>query len=428
MKFRRLILILIATVSVPCITQAQAAIESIISQGIRLKEAKVYFAKSNNPNQPSFGYSSQCGGAMCLPEGSRVFFSGYEDVPMASGKKLRVGIIQRYVLPDGTVRNVENQNYNLALQVVTSRDRSEVVTTIPRDENLFLNFRGQSVDWAIPLNEPNSNSAPSARTASRDTSAPARPQATRPRTATSVSAPVRPNLEATASCELCGPESNKGPIQNLADRVVSLIGGAGINSDYKKKIGEFISQRLRAPKELRLGSGCTNFIDTNGDINSWGISALTNMKSVCNDCFFGSEALGVQSLCPKFKNFSQHEKEYFWVWVYTSIAHAESTCIPRSEARGTKDPRTGVYERAVGLMQLEKSWARRRSRGPECSTRQGETVFDIDFQFRCSASIMRDTRWRAGLPLYGRPMQYWHRLQTTNGKISNLIKTFPGCR
>lgn len=198
-------------------------------------------------------------------------------------------------------------------------------------------------------------------------------------------------------------------------------------AELKKKMGTFMASQV--PKVI--APACTSYFDKDGNFGVWGRTAIKSMKDVCPDCFFGPKAISVKSLCPRFNNLSEKEQEYFWVWVYTAMTQAESTCRPHVEVKGTKDKKTGHQEKAVGLLQLEKSWTRRKNRGPECATAQGQTVFDISFQFRCAASIIRDTRWKQGKALYGnngKGDQYWHRLQTTNGIISRNIAKFPGCK
>jgi hypothetical protein len=185
----------------------------------------------------------------------------------------------------------------------------------------------------------------------------------------------------------------------------------------------------RAFDQQRFANLCHSFIQPDGALGAWGKEISSTFKSVSNECFYGEQSIDVSDLCPNFKKFPKAQKDYFWAWTGASMSNAESSCRPNVRVKGTKVKRQQEY--AVGLFQLEESMHRRKYRGPECSVQKGQSVYSISFQFRCMASIIKNTRWLQGKKLWGstdRSDQYWQTLKTENGKITKAISNFPGCR
>ncbi len=195
------------------VSWAQNSIQEIVQRGVRLNRPQVHFKKNNNPAIPSFGYSSNCGGTSCLPANTRVYFSDYEDVNISNNQKLRVGHIREIITPDGKRQNVSGQNYTLALNTITTSGflkKTEVIAPIPETGDMFVNFEGRKVDWAIPLSEdPDSSRTEVAKPARREQA----PSVSR--SAPSVSSTVQ--TLAGVPCELCMPDQQApGKIEQLS--------------------------------------------------------------------------------------------------------------------------------------------------------------------------------------------------------------------
>lgn len=199
------------------------------------------------------------------------------------------------------------------------------------------------------------------------------------------------------------------------------------SASYKKQVAE-------AFKKAKFGEGCLNFVDKNGNLGNWGKQAVKIFKDVCKECFYGSNAFDMGSICPKYKNFSPAQRDLFvGGWLTSAIATPESTCRQNVRVKGTKvKTKRGVHqEYAVGIFQLEESMYRRKGRGPECQTRNGETLYSMSFQLRCTASILKETRFENGHTLWGSSNQYWYKLRDKSGyrgKISQSLSQFPGCK
>lgn len=173
----------------------------------------------------------------------------------------------------------------------------------------------------------------------------------------------------------------------------------------------------------RVGASqaCNNFINSQGELGSYGTALINAIERVDSNCFY-STARFSQVLCPNFNSFGQTTKNRFLAYLFGAMAYYESSCNPRAQAQGTNDI-------ADGLFQLEYSARARRRAGRDqvfCATDRGVNTQDITFQMECSAAIFVDGYCeRDGVP--GDTNWYWQKLNSPNGRISRMARTFPGC-
>lgn len=112
----------------------------------------------------------------------------------------------------------------------------------------------------------------------------------------------------------------------------------------------------------RNGADCTGFIHEDGNLGTHGATIKAYLDQEGDGSpFFNSPRPGMvdpPAICPNWERLSRREKIHFWVWVMGAIAWSESTCladrINSSASNGT----------AVGLLQLDDSYANRSWRGP----------------------------------------------------------------
>lgn len=131
--------------------------------GIRIDKPIAYFKINENPDTPSYGYSFgadaeyACSG-MCFEPNTKLIFSGYKDIEMSDGRKLRNGLIQTIVDPSGASRNVESEKLTVPVGVVTTSGipffnrKQEFTPSLPVG-SFFANSEGEEIRWAIPIAE-----------------------------------------------------------------------------------------------------------------------------------------------------------------------------------------------------------------------------------------------------------------------------------
>lgn len=192
--------------------------------------------------------------------------------------------------------------------------------------------------------------------------------------------------------------------------------GARSTTHLRQVHGAILQQR-------EFSRGCSNmFIKPNGDLGRGGKAVLDAVRAHGGRCFYDG-GIDVSSLCPRFGTFTREEKEVFWVFVFASIAHHESSCIETRQARG-------VNGLADGLFQMEYGRTHRANAGRNpnlCKTRTGVNTQDLTFQAECSVSILKDTNCKYGKSLDWN-QGYWHLLRRkTSFGIGKKILKFKGC-
>lgn len=184
-----------------------------------------------------------------------------------------------------------------------------------------------------------------------------------------------------------------------------------------------------------FNSSCTNFIKRDGSYGPWGQEMVKAMRDVeaakGKSIFFGSgpSAIKFGQRCKNtryFQSLSRGQQEHIWVWLWASIAQAESSCNPNVDARGIWNPRFGRYNKADGLFQLEYHTSTRNANGRDrrfCPDRTNTKA--ITFQMQCAASIMADNQAGEYVKDSG---SYWQKLRLNGGQIFNLLRRHPLCR
>lgn len=176
---------------------------------------------------------------------------------------------------------------------------------------------------------------------------------------------------------------------------------------------------------------CRQFVSPNGELGDYGRRTIAAIRAQDpgNNCFLGGQIPISRHVCPNYRNFSPRQRERFWVYTFASISHDEATCRPNVSGDGGSSD---------GLFQLEWSNSLRRrndnngrNRGPACKPGISWNTRELNFQFNCTASIIKRMLCNRNTdrPLgNGSPSTiFWSQFQRTNGDISNMVRRFPGC-
>jgi hypothetical protein len=238
--------------------------------------------------------------------------------------------------------------------------------------------------------------------------------------------PATKDTEATVSaavqndndCDACKMKSSKNPA--VPPKIKISKESEEIPADWQQMIGADLDNRTRLN---HIAPACRAFIQPDGSLGDYGKKTVKALKDAGWDCFNG-DGINVDSVCPNFKDFDDSQKEYFWVWVFLSISHQESSCNPKARnIYGTNDI-------GCGLMQMECTPAMRKKqkRNPEFCPHTKINPYDVDFAVRCSASTMHDHLCPKGYSISVNSSQnYWQEAHG-NGAITRRIRTFPLCK
>jgi hypothetical protein len=130
--------------------------------------------------------------------------------------------------------------------------------------------------------------------------------------------------------------------------------------------------------------------------------------------------------CPYFIHMTPLQKDHVWMWLWASIAQAESSCDPTKEARGIIDEETGRQKIADGLFGLEKHFEDRKIRDPRfCPHEEVADSKNLFFQSRCAASIMYDLNCNKSTIIDSN--SYWEQIHYFTRKIPQLMQKHPLC-
>lgn len=182
------------------------------------------------------------------------------------------------------------------------------------------------------------------------------------------------------------------------------------------------------------GRTCSSFVRSNGQLGDFGRRTLAAIRAIDpdNSCFLGGGIPISDRVCPNYKHFSPQQRERYWVYHFAAMAYRETSCNPEISGDGG---------RSDGLFQLEFDNQLRktndnhgRNRGPACKPGIPWNTRELNFQFNCTASIMKLVNCRRNLdkPLGNgtRGSVAWSGLIKPSGKlgvISSELKKFPGC-
>lgn len=382
---------------------------------------KEYFKDSHGYNM-----TKPCTGEKCIPSGSTVGCSSYDYFKhkKMSNTKLQVcniSSIKNEAL--GIDKNLTNQDYTVVTGIIKDGQISDV---LPYGE-LYMATRFRLLDYkpkeALPQPLPEVEETVETELGTVDLQ-----KAELPATTEGGSC-------ADGACEATAvdPCKTPGPLNSvlcITDSAKKLIFNENPFDAYldKQKIAESF-------KRAKFSQNCHGFIKADGELGEWGKQAVKTFKSVCPECFFGEKPFNMGKVCPNFSKFSQAQKEHFvGGWIMASIGMHESTCRTNVRVKGTRvRTKSGKIhqEMAVGMFQMEESYYRRKGRASECESSKGESLYSMNFQLRCTASLMRDLRYQKGdNTLWGSGDQYWQELRRINGqggKITQSIGKFPGC-
>jgi hypothetical protein len=148
---------------------------------------------------------------------------------------------------------------------------------------------------------------------------------------------VTPNSDFLKASANVGEYEIVKSISEEEDFQISANSKFGSESEQKK------SKIPLVPDHKNWSAQCVNFIDTQGNINSWGIAVIEAVNRYPE--YFSEIAQDMPNYCPNFAKFNKTEKENFWIWFIASMAMRESACKPEAKAKGPNGT-------AAGLLQL----------------------------------------------------------------------------
>ena len=172
--------------------------------------------------------------------------------------------------------------------------------------------------------------------------------------------------------------------KNMTELAAVANAAAEDNSSYYQPL-------VGAPKT------CEEFINADGTLGAYGRIAKYDV-SQRSELLTDTAVRSVGNICPNFKNFSDEEKQHFWVYVIGALAAQESGC--NSYAHNP------VNTQAVGLLQQErnaKKWRIMQYFGEPCAGDQ----FDANNNIGCGVTNLVDNLVGKGRPLYGANGNYW---------------------
>lgn len=180
---------------------------------------------------------------------------------------------------------------------------------------------------------------------------------------------------------------------------------------------------------------CKNFIKDNGSLGSWGKKLIESMKRVEKtyekSCFFGnsSQVIKFGKRCrgtEYFKSLTSSQQENIWVWLWASIAQAESSCIVTASGQGIWNRKFQRFNKADGLFQLEHYTETRNANARDKNFCPDKTdTKALNFQFDCAASIMAKAQCGEFLK---NKSSYWEKMIKNKGKVWRLLNKHPLCR
>lgn len=168
---------------------------------------------------------------------------------------------------------------------------------------------------------------------------------------------------------------------------------------------------------------CNNFIDKEGNYGEWGEFVVERLQEEGVDSlFYQNDLLAMTSVCKRWPEFNQNEKEHYWVWIIASMAWDESKC---------GEHRWMDHDGLVGLLQMEKDVADRKWRGENCRV---EDLLDHRNNIRCSFDILaellkgKDGLYKSNGLLYQNPNSYWEKFRRVGGgTIGARMRTYTPC-
>jgi hypothetical protein len=172
------------------------------------------------------------------------------------------------------------------------------------------------------------------------------------------------------------PESRRlREIRDAADRANDE---AGWRPDDRYRGEEAL--RLGREAEAAFGRGCHQFIRVQGDqveLGPWGRTLLNEIEN--HREVYQREEADLNLYCPGFGQFNEARRTHFRVWMFMSMASAESSCNPGTTAQA-------VNGQATGLFQLEPN---------ACPGETNQSLLNPHVNSRCAVGrLARELRGR----------------------------------
>lgn len=250
---------------------------------------------------------------------------------------------------------------------------------------------------------------------------------------------VRPKPPASPTTSL-RPFSRPGPLQELTSAQILALQALPCPEDEKYCHGP--SRNLVTDRKF-FNPRCSEFINPAGGYEETGIIMLEAMREVekanqtypykqkNRNCSF-EKSFDFGRACPNFKYLSPLQKDHVWVWLWASVAQAESSCDPTVDAEGIDNEELGRKNIADGLYGLEYSADTRKlsDRDPRfcphtAITEEVGGTKNLKFQSRCAASIMFNRQCGSNIVDEN---SYWEKLRSNQRKITLLIQRHPLCK
>ncbi len=107
---------------------------------------------------------------------------------------------------------------------------------------------------------------------------------------------------------------------------------------------------------------CNPFFNSYGEIGSFGKQVIKSVEKI-PDVYFNfvpKDFIGFEGrkICPNFKNMTLSQKRLFWVWMFRSLGHTESSCRqapPVTIKKADKENKNPSWHADRGMFQLNYS-------------------------------------------------------------------------
>lgn len=188
---------------------------------------------------------------------------------------------------------------------------------------------------------------------------------------------------------------------------------------------ELAKPRLNTAKR-QIAPTCSQIMGQDGELGQAGHILFQTMSHPENRKYFTKDqSLG--ALCPRFSHLNEEDKLQAWTWLWTALAHEESSCNPKVvHPTVIRDRETGAKKilnpyAGYGLWALEKDRNIRAWRGQECSD-----IGTIEGQIKCTVSIMKKQLQNRGTADL-RSGSYWGPLHRAERQILPHMRRLSLC-
>lgn len=170
-----------------------------------------------------------------------------------------------------------------------------------------------------------------------------------------------------------------------------------------------------------MSRACSSFITSKGQLGSNGKALVKYIRK--HSAFYTPHSQNITKTCKNWNTMSNKQKEIFWLWTFSALAHDESSCRPRVLVPGMPG------RRAAGLFQLEYSNKARSIRPSDCKPPKLSPAQTLSPKgnIRCTVAMMAGFLDDPKKNFLFSKKTYWHHLRNNTNKIKKNLNRNPVC-